>query len=140
MTTARTIAMTACAFLLTLGTLPAHALDSDKSINADNMNNADNTKVNARDREATEPTADQAQNNMSDREIMQKIRKAVVADKSLSTYAHNVKIISENGKVTLKGPVRNDAERENIVSKAVKIAGEDNVNDELSVKNSSKRG
>jgi hyperosmotically inducible protein len=50
----------------------------------------DNTKVNKRDRETSQPTADQAKNTLSDRDIMQKIRKAVVADKSLSTYGHNV--------------------------------------------------
>ena len=60
----------------------------------------DNTKVNERDRSKSQPTADQAKNTLSDRDIMQNIRKAVVADKSLSTYGHNVKIISTHGKVT----------------------------------------
>ena len=64
----------------------------------------DNTKVNERDKAKSQPTADQATNAATDRDIMQKIRKAVVADKSLSTYGHNVKIISQQGKVTLKGP------------------------------------
>ena len=59
---------------------------------------ADNTKVNQRDRVKSEPTADQAKNNVSDRDITQKIRKSVMDDKSLSTYAHNVKIISKTGK------------------------------------------
>jgi len=95
--------------------------------------------VNKRDRDRDEPTADQAENNRSDREIMQKIRHAVVSDKSLSTYAHNVKINAENGQVTLKGPVRSNAERKKIVDKAVQVAGENNVHDELSVKGSSKR-
>ena len=49
----------------------------------------DNTKVNERDRNKAQPTADRAKDNPNDREIMQKIRKAVVDDKSLSTYAHN---------------------------------------------------
>ena len=40
----------------------------------------------------------------ADREIMQKIRKAVVADKTLSMFAHNVKIVARDGKVTLRGP------------------------------------
>src|SRR5215212_6341664 len=66
----------------------------------------DNTKVNKRDRAETQATADQAKNNKSDRELMQEIRKSLLDDKSLSTYAHNVKIIAERGKVTLKGPVR----------------------------------
>ncbi len=78
----------------------------------------DNTKVNERDRSASAPTADQAKNTMTDREIMQKIRKSVIADKSLSAYGHNVKIISEHGKVTLKGPVHTDEERRNIEAKS----------------------
>lgn len=51
----------------------------------------DNTKVNKRDRSRSEPTADQGKNNASDRETMRKIRRALMDDKSLSTYAHNVK-------------------------------------------------
>jgi osmotically-inducible protein OsmY len=71
----------------------------------------DNTRVNDRDKAKSQPTADQAKNSANDREIMQKIRKAVVGDKSLSTYGHNVKIISQQAKVTLKGPVHTDEEK-----------------------------
>jgi osmotically-inducible protein OsmY len=91
---------------------------------------SDNTKVNKNE----QPTADQAKNNTSDRELMQKIRQAVMDDKSLSTYAHNVKIIAKNGKVTLKGPVRTEAEKSAIEQKAVEVAGAGNVIDELTVK------
>jgi osmotically-inducible protein OsmY len=94
----------------------------------------DNTKVNKRDRNSSQPTADQAKNNLSDRQIMQNIRKAVMADKSLSTYGHNVKIISEHGKVTLKGPVHTDEESKNIEAKATEVAGTGNVTNQLSVK------
>jgi len=94
----------------------------------------DNTKVNKRDRSAAEPTADQAEENRSDRQVMQEIRKAVVGDKSLSTYAHNVKIIAQNGKVTLKGPVRSDEEKNTIEAKAVSVAGQGNVTNHLTVK------
>lgn len=94
----------------------------------------DNTKVNKRDRGEAATTADQQKNNLSDRELTQKIRKAVIADKSLSTYAHNVKIIAQNGAVTLKGPVRSDEEKKTIVAKAAEIAGSDKVTDDLSVK------
>jgi osmotically-inducible protein OsmY len=94
----------------------------------------DNTKVNERDKAKSQPTADQAKNAQSDREIMQKIRKAVMADKSLSTYGHNVKIISQHGKVTLKGPVHTDEEKKNIEAKAVEVAGEGNVTNMLAVK------
>jgi osmotically-inducible protein OsmY len=94
----------------------------------------DNTSVNKRDRDKTEPTADQAKNNLSDREVMQRIRRDVVKDKSLSTYGHNVKIISEHGKVTLKGPVRSEEEKRAIEEHARKYAGDGNVTNELTVK------
>jgi hyperosmotically inducible protein len=94
----------------------------------------DNTKVNQRDRSKAAPTADQAKNATNDRETMQKIRKAVVADKGLSTYAHNVKIISQGGKVTLKGPVRSEEEKTSIEQKATDVAGAGNVTNEITVK------
>ena len=94
----------------------------------------DNTKVNERDKAKSQPTADQAKNGATDRDIMQKIRKSVMADKSLSTYGHNVKIISQQGKVTLKGPVHTDEEKKNIEAKAVEVAGAGNVTNMLEVK------
>ena len=94
----------------------------------------DNTRVNQRDRDQAQPTADKAKNTLTDRQIMQDIRKAVIADKSLSTYAHNVKIISDHGKVTLKGPVHSEEERKNIETKAVQVAGQGNITNMLEVK------
>jgi len=95
---------------------------------------SDNTKVNKRDRNPGEATADQQKMNQPDRKITQDIRKSVMADKSLSTYAHNVKIITQNGTVTLKGPVRSDEEKKTIVAKATEVAGAGKVTDELTVK------
>ena len=94
---------------------------------------ADNTKVNQRDQNANEPTADQQKDNRSDRDITQQIRKSIMKDKSLSTYAHNVKIITQNGQVTLKGPVRSDDEKQAIETKATQIAGPNKVNNQLDV-------
>lgn len=94
---------------------------------------ADNTKVN-KTTKGGGITADQGKNNQSDRAIMQKIRQAVMADKSLSTYAHNVKIIAQNGKVTLKGPVHSEAEKQSIEQKATDVAGAGNVTNEIVVK------
>ena len=99
----------------------------------------DNTKVNKRDRSKTEPTADQAKNAPNDRDIMQKIRKSVVDDKSLSTYAHNVKIVSQHGKVTLKGPVRSEEEKKTVEQKATDVAGAGNVTNEITVKPDNKK-
>lgn len=95
---------------------------------------ADNTKQNQRDRDNSEPTADRAKNNLSDREMMKQIRKAVMEDKSLSTYAHNVKIIAQNGKVSLKGPVRSEEEKHLIEQKATDVAGSGNVTNEITIK------
>jgi osmotically-inducible protein OsmY len=94
---------------------------------------ADNTKVNQRDTKASEPTADQQHNDKTDLDITQRIRKSITADKSLSTYAHNVKVIAQDGKVTLKGPVRSGAEKASIEAKAAEVAGEGNVTSELAV-------
>ena len=94
----------------------------------------DNTKVNQRDRNQSEPTADQQKENRSDRDISQQIRKSVTQDKSLSTDAHNIKIISQNGAVTLKGPVRSDEEKKAVEAKAAAIVGQDKVTSELEVK------
>jgi len=94
----------------------------------------DNTKVNQDVRKANEPTADQQSNNRSDRDITQEIRKAIVHDSSLSTYAHNVKIITQGGQVTLKGPVRSDEEKQAVEAKAVTVAGEGKVTNDLTVK------
>ena len=93
----------------------------------------DNTKMNQADRSNDRPTADQQKDNPSDRELTQHIRQAIMEDKSLSTYAHNVKIISQNGVVTLKGPVRSDDERRAIEAKANEVAGKDKVVNELTV-------
>jgi hyperosmotically inducible periplasmic protein len=94
---------------------------------------ADNTKVNTRDRAKGAQTADQQKNDVGDRDLTQKIRQAVMDDKSLSSYAHNVKIITQAGHVTLKGPVRSLDEKRAIAAKATEIAGADHVTNQLSV-------
>src|SRR6202795_3084687 len=94
---------------------------------------ADNTKVNKRDRAAGEPTADQQKNNRTDLDLTKDIRRSIMDDKALSTYAHNVKVISQNGTVTLKGPVRSEEEKSALEAKAVAIAGSGKIINELSV-------
>ena len=82
-------------------------------------------------------TADQTLNaRKADRQLMQKIRKAVVADKSLSIEAHNITITSQDGAVTLRGTVKSDEEKTNIESKATEIAGPGKVTSELTVASS----
>jgi hyperosmotically inducible periplasmic protein len=91
---------------------------------------ADNTKNN---RDKTSPTADQQKLTPADRELTKKIRASINNDKSLSTYAHNIKIISQDGKVTLRGPVRSEDEKAAIESKATAIAGPNSVTNMLDV-------
>ncbi len=95
---------------------------------------ADNTKVNERDRSQTEPTADQQKDNRSDRDITQQIRQSIMKDKSLSTYAHNIKIVTQDGQVTLKGPVRSEEEKKAVEAKATEVAGENKVTSQLDIK------
>jgi osmotically-inducible protein OsmY len=96
---------------------------------------SDNTRMNQRDRSSAEPTADQQKMNGPDTKLAASIRKSIVNDKSLSTYAHNIKVIVQNGTVTLKGPVRSEEERRSVVAKATDAAGgANNVHDELSIK------
>jgi hyperosmotically inducible protein len=94
---------------------------------------ADNTKVNTRDRAKGAVTADQQKENASDRELTQKIRRALMQDKTLSSYAHNVKVIAQGGQVTLKGPVRTEDEKRTVETKAAEVAGAGHVTNQMSV-------
>lgn len=114
--------------------LSCGALLSAQDSAGQNAPATDNTKMNQRDRNPNEPTADQQQNNRSDRDITQQVRKAIEADKNFSSYAHNVKVITQNGQVTLKGPVRSEEEKHAVESKAAEVAGEGKVTSELTVK------
>ena len=97
----------------------------------DNQQTApDNTKTN---KDQAGPTADQQKMNPSDQALTQKIRKAIHEDQSLSSYAHNIKVITQDGKVTLRGPVRSEEEKNNLEAKAVGVAGQGNVTNELDV-------
>jgi len=98
-----------------------------------NAQQADNTKNNQGDATAGATTADKQAQNPADRELTKKIRKSIMRDKTLSTYAQNIKIVTQDGKVTLKGPVRSEDEKADIQAKAVAIAGADNVSNELEV-------
>jgi osmotically-inducible protein OsmY len=79
-------------------------------------------------------TADQQSNTTTDRTTTQSIRKALMADKSLSAYAHNVKIITRDGMVTLKGPVKSDDEKQKVVATAAQVVDPKQIDDQLTVK------
>jgi len=120
-------------FVLVLGSLAlsVSVMAIPAARNQDSQQTApDNTKKN---KDQTSPTADQQKMNPADRAITQKIRKAVHEDTSLSTYAHNIKIITQDGKVTLRGPVRSEDEKNNLQAKAVTVAGQENVTNQLEI-------
>jgi hyperosmotically inducible protein len=94
----------------------------------------DNTAVNVRDRNPDAMTAGQQSNVKSDMELTREIRRAVVKDDSLSMLAHNVKIVSANGSVILRGPVKSEEEKTAVASKAQAIAGANKVDNQLEVK------
>ncbi|MGH9729838.1 MAG: BON domain-containing protein [Candidatus Acidiferrales bacterium] len=89
----------------------------------------DNTKKN----QNAGITADQQKNNSSDLQITRRIRRLIINDKTLSTYAHNIKVITRDGHVTLKGPVNSRKEKEVIAAKASEVAGQGNVTDEIRI-------
>ena len=94
---------------------------------------ADNSGKNVRDRQDNARTPGDQSNSKSDMAITQEVRKAVVADKALSTNAHNVKIITQNGVVTLRGPVKSPEEKAMIAAKAKQVAGVKNVDNQLEI-------
>lgn len=118
-------------FLLSAGLL-AYGGQSDQ------QTAPDNTKMNKGENGSMKHSADSGAQTHSDLQLMKEIRKAVVSDGSLSTYAHNVKIMAKSGKVTLKGPVHTEEEKSTIEAHAQKIAGEGNVINKITVKGDSK--
>jgi osmotically-inducible protein OsmY len=93
----------------------------------------DNTGVNTRDRDQRALTAQDQPENDADRQLTARVRQAIVADNQLSTSAHNVKVITANGVVTLRGPVKSDQERAAVAAKAQQVAGVQRVDNQLEV-------
>ena len=110
----------------------AHPADTTKAPPAQTA--PDNTGRNVRDRGGVTLTPGDQAENKADLTLTQRIRKAIMADKALSTTAKNIKIITVNGLVTLRGPVNNPQEREKIVAKAQDLAGVDKVDNQLEIK------
>ncbi|MDQ3773863.1 MAG: BON domain-containing protein [Pseudomonadota bacterium] len=94
---------------------------------------AENTGVNVRDRGDVTVTPEEQGGEAGDRELTAAIRRAIVKDDSLSLNAHNVKIITRDGIVTLRGPVENTAERTTIAQLAEKTAGVKRVDNQLEI-------
>ena len=126
--------LTLCAALLSsMALFAADEVPAPKPANDANAPEAkpDNTRLNTRDRDAANPTADSQNQNKADVELASRIRREVVKDSTLSTYAHNVKIITQGGHVTLRGPVASEIEKQRIETIAKQIAGAEMVTDRL---------
>ena len=121
--------------LLAVSTLASTLLISNCPFGQGQNSPTDTSPDNSVKNKAHITTADQQSAATSDRMLTQKIRKSIVADKSLSMYGHNVKVITKDGAVTLKGPVHSDAEKQSIGDKAAEAAGgADKVTNQLTVK------
>jgi hyperosmotically inducible periplasmic protein len=94
---------------------------------------ADNTGRNVRDRNDATKTAEDQSENEADRTITQNIRKTINSDDSLSTNAKNVKIITNDGIVTLRGPVKSEKEKVDIEAKAKQVSGVKRVDNQLEI-------
>ena len=112
----------ACKALLSAALVSALALWGQSTGQDTQPKAPDNTKMNQDERNSGN-TADQQKENQSDRELARQIRRAIVQDKSLSTYAHNVKVVAQGGTVTLKGAVKSEEEKAAIEKKAAEVAG-----------------
>ena len=122
----RTILALAC---LSAVSLAALAADNEKT-------KPDNTAVNERDRSGETQTSGDQSNSPADLKITQTIRQALMKDSELSTTAKNVKIITNNGQVTLRGPVKNAQEKTKIDQLAKSAASGAKIDDQLEVKGS----
>jgi hyperosmotically inducible protein len=94
---------------------------------------ADNTRNNQANHSSPTAIADDQKQDSGDIKLTQQIRRSVMANKSLSTYAHNVKIVTVNGNVTLNGVVRSEDEKAVIQQEAESVAGADHVVNQLNV-------
>lgn len=117
------------AALVAVGCSKDRAADNNKVTQAA----PDNSAVNARDRNDQTKTAGDQSESEADRTISQNIRQALTADDSLSTNGKNAKIITVDGKVTLRGPVKSDQEKAAIAAKAQQVAGVKNVDNQLEI-------
>jgi hyperosmotically inducible periplasmic protein len=103
---------------------------------ADEKTKPDNTATNERDRSGDTKTSGDQSNSSADLKITQAIRQALVKDGELSMTAKNIKVITENGQVTLRGPVKNVREKARVDQLAKSAAGGANVVDQLDVNES----
>jgi hyperosmotically inducible periplasmic protein len=120
-----TIRSTALFLVAALAATSAFAQDASK---------VDNTRINERDRQGGQTTPFDQPNDAEDIKVAAAVRKAIVGDSSLSTSAHNVKFVAADGTVTLRGPVKDDAEKARVESIVKGVPGVSNVQNQLDTK------
>jgi len=109
--------------------LAALAADDEKA-------KPDNTATNERDRSGETKTSGDQSNSSADLKVMQAIRRALMKDRELSTMAKNIKVVTANGQVTLRGPVKTVQEKTKVDQIARSAAGGARIDDQLEVKGS----
>jgi osmotically-inducible protein OsmY len=120
----------------TLINLACLATFSVTAMAADDKSKSDNTAINERDRSSDTKTSGDQSNNPADLKITQAIRRALIDDGGLSMTAKNIKVITTNGQVTLRGPVNSAQEKKKISQIARSAAGGAQIVDQLDVKQS----
>jgi len=126
-----TLALACSASIATAQTAP-HANDQSKPGVASPA--ADNSDMNERDKGTASQTPQKQSNAKTDRTLLAEARKAVVKDESLSTTAHNVKILVKNGVVTLRGPVKSAEEKTKIEELIKPLSGVNSIDNKLDIK------
>jgi hyperosmotically inducible periplasmic protein len=121
-------------FLMVYSSHGQQATPTPRDPASSNSTEADNTKQNSSDQNKNTETAEKQSNSKDDLALTQKIRQAVMKDGSLSMNAKNAKIIAQDGKITLKGPVDSQQEKDTIGAAAGEIAGKEKVDNQLEVK------
>jgi hyperosmotically inducible periplasmic protein len=119
------------------GNLEPTARDSQSSVYSDTNQagvKADNSGKNVRDRAPESLTPEEQGGSEADREVTRNIRRAITAQDALSVSAKNIKIITVNGKVTLRGPVASEQEKQTIAAEAQRVAGSGTVDNQLEIK------
>lgn len=122
-----------CAAVLAAGALTATAAEHKTDTGVDQRTDANDTGRNVRDRDSRTLTPMDQGTTEGDRSITQRIRQDLTSRDELSTDAKNVKIITVDGVVTLRGPVKNDGEKTTIAGIARKAPGVKRVDDQLEV-------
>lgn len=120
-------------FVLPLVFISCDRMDKKPAPPSDQTYENDNTGRNVRDRDMTTTTPENQSETTADREVTRSIRQSIMVDDSLSTNAKNIKIITMEGVVTLRGPVASEKEKAAIQKRATSVRGVKRVDNQLEI-------